>query len=338
MPRLSIIVPVYNVEKYLDRCVTSIRNQAFLDWELILVDDGSQDKSPLMCDGFAKEDQRIRVIHKENGGLSSARNTGLKEAKGEYVGFVDSDDTINKDMYTKMIEIADITNVDFLMSDYIRIPSDGSSYLKTLSIRGGLYTKEDIQKDIYPSLIMGGNIDHGPLLSVCHCLYRLTFLKSKELFFDDDILWSEDNLFSAKVGYCAESFYYLKGEGLYNYYQNQGTITTSFRKDSWHIYLKMNEYLHEFFRNKKDYDFTQELKWHLIYYACVSVSQTRSLTKEKAEEELRNILYNSRLENAFKNVDLSGVSTKLKIQLLLMKYKMISLLDCFINRKRKIVK
>lgn len=88
MPEISIIVPVYKVEKYLDRCVKSILAQTFTDFELILVDDGSPDNCPKMCDEWAKKDERIRVIHKENGGVSSARNAGLRVAVGKYIGFV----------------------------------------------------------------------------------------------------------------------------------------------------------------------------------------------------------------------------------------------------------
>lgn len=99
MPQISIIVPVYKVEQYLDRCVNSILNQTFTDFELILVDDGSPDRCPQMCDEWAKKDARIRVIHKENGGAGAARNAALRAAEGEYIGFVDSDDWITPDMY-----------------------------------------------------------------------------------------------------------------------------------------------------------------------------------------------------------------------------------------------
>lgn len=99
MPEISIIVPVYGVEKYLDKCVRTILNQTFKDFELILVDDGSPDNCGKMCDAYAAEDDRVKVIHKENGGLSAARNAGLDIAEGCYIGFVDSDDYIEEDMY-----------------------------------------------------------------------------------------------------------------------------------------------------------------------------------------------------------------------------------------------
>ena len=101
---ISIIVPVYRVEPYLDRCVQSIVDQTYQNLEIILVDDGSPDNCPAMCDAWAAKDSRVKVIHKENGGLSDARNAGLAAAAGEYIGFVDSDDWISPDMYRLLYE------------------------------------------------------------------------------------------------------------------------------------------------------------------------------------------------------------------------------------------
>ena len=105
--KLSVVIPVYNVEKYLDKCVESIVNQTFKDLEIILVDDGSTDESGKMCDEWTEKDTRIKAIHKINGGLSSARNAGIKQAKGEYISFIDSDDFVELDMYATMIEAFD---------------------------------------------------------------------------------------------------------------------------------------------------------------------------------------------------------------------------------------
>ena len=106
MPKISIIVPIYNVEKYLDRCVRSLCNQTLQDIEIILVDDQSPDDCPRMCDEYAKQDSRIIVIHKKNGGLGYARNSGMKVATGEYVAFVDSDDYVDLDMFESMYNSA----------------------------------------------------------------------------------------------------------------------------------------------------------------------------------------------------------------------------------------
>ena len=107
--RLSIIIPVYNNEKTLERCVTSIISQSFRDYQMILVDDASTDKSPSMCDDFVKADHRIQVVHKkENAGLSEARNTGIRKARGEYITFIDSDDYIQADTLAQLMEILSI--------------------------------------------------------------------------------------------------------------------------------------------------------------------------------------------------------------------------------------
>ena len=110
MPKISIIVPIYNVEKYLDKCVSSILNQTFTDFELLLVDDGSPDRCGEMCDEYAKKDSRVKVIHRKNGGLSAARNSGIDAACGKYIGFIDSDDYIEENMYEHLYDV--ITKYD----------------------------------------------------------------------------------------------------------------------------------------------------------------------------------------------------------------------------------
>lgn len=115
---ISVIVPIYNVEKYLSKCIESIINQTYKDLEIILVDDGSTDSSGKICDEFATKDNRIKVIHKNNGGVSSARNQGLDKANGDYIAFVDSDDYIEKDMYEKMINIINKYGVDIVSCNY----------------------------------------------------------------------------------------------------------------------------------------------------------------------------------------------------------------------------
>ena len=111
-PKISVIVPVYKTEGLLDRCVESIVGQTYKNLEIILVDDGSPDNCPAICDEWAEKDSRIRVIHKENGGLCSARNAGMDIAAGDYWGFVDSDDCIEPDMYQLLVENAASTQAD----------------------------------------------------------------------------------------------------------------------------------------------------------------------------------------------------------------------------------
>lgn len=123
--KLSIIVPVYNVEPYLRRCIDSILAQTFTDFELILVDDGSPDNCPAICDEYAEKDSRIVVIHKQNGGLSDARNAGLDIARGEYIGFVDSDDFIHPQMYECLINAQAKSNADIVICNSIFVDEEG---------------------------------------------------------------------------------------------------------------------------------------------------------------------------------------------------------------------
>ncbi len=333
MPKVSIIVPVYNTEKYLHRCIDSILRQTLTDIEVILVDDGSPDRCPTMCDRFAEIDDRITVIHKINGGLSSARNAGMRIARGKYIGFVDSDDDIELNMFAEMVEAAEQNNADFVMSDYIRFLENGKKYLVSTKLRSGIYDKEDIEKEIYPSLIMGENIDYGPILSVWHCIYNHKFLRDNNIVFADDVKWSEDNLFSTIVGYYAKCFVYLKGRGFYHYYQNPGTITTSYRPGAWNVYKKMNKYLEEFFGSKKDYDFDRQLRLHIMYYACNTIRMECYNAESLIEATmcLKKILRDPCLVKAFWNFKLPEVSIRLKVQLWLMKHQLGGILAVLIR-------
>lgn len=335
MIEVSIVVPVYNVEKYLDRCLKSLVNQTLENIEIILVDDGSSDNSPVMCDLWRKKDSRIKVIHKENGGLSSARNAGIKIASGRYIGFVDSDDDVELDMYEKMYIKAEKYTVDFVMSDYVREINDEDKYNKSLNIDAGYYDKNKIVNDIFPDLIMGRNIDYGPLLSVWHCIYKRNFLLHNNITFNEKVKWSEDNLFSAIVGYRAESFYYMKNQFLYHYYKNPGTITTGYRKGAWEVYKLMNSCLYDYFDNEKEYDFHNQLNIHLIYYACNVISMSvRNHAAREAINRIKKILNDSDLQYALNNVKNLKISFKLRVQIFLMKNKLTYILFMMIKRRK----
>lgn len=143
-PKISVIVPVYKVEKYLDKCLQSIVNQTYKNLEIILVDDGSPDSCPAMCDEWADKDRRIKVIHKENGGVSSARNAGLDAAEGEYIGFVDSDDWIEPNMYEVLISNAISCSADKTMCDFFIFGQLNDKYDLTISNTEVFTEKKDI--------------------------------------------------------------------------------------------------------------------------------------------------------------------------------------------------
>lgn len=204
---ISIIVPVYKTEKYLDRCIESIINQTYINLEIILVDDGSPDNCPSMCDGWVEKDSRIKVIHKENGGVSSARNAGLDIAKGDYVGFVDSDDYIQADMYKTLYDEALKNNCDIVVCSYQindeDIGNDGFSKIRQL----------DAMK-----LITTGDYKYGVLWNK---LYKRSVIKDIKM---PSLVCCEDLVFNYYVFKNAENISETELK-LYHYEQNESSVT-----------------------------------------------------------------------------------------------------------------
>ena len=150
-PKISVVVPVYNAERFLHKCVDSILSQSFSDLELILVDDGSPDNSGAICDDYARQDSRVKVIHQRNSGVSVARNRGIQEASGDYIGFVDSDDWIDSEMYAVLYQTAKKEHTDIVMCDSMTVYDDGRKVQDTIS---SLSENSHLCKvDLYPELI-----------------------------------------------------------------------------------------------------------------------------------------------------------------------------------------
>lgn len=141
-PLITIIVPVYQTKPYLCRCVYSLLKQTWKNLEILLVDDGSTDGSGEICEQLRQEDGRIRVIHQENGGLSCARNAGLREASGRYVGFVDSDDRVEPAMYMELVQAAECHDADLVMCDHKRMLKNGDVREVTTSLAAGVYDRD----------------------------------------------------------------------------------------------------------------------------------------------------------------------------------------------------
>lgn len=141
---ISIIVPVYKVEAYLKKCLDSILNQTYRDLEVILVDDGSPDKCPALCDEYAKRDVRVKVIHQNNMGLSAARNAGIKAAQGEYIGFVDSDDYIASDMYEEMLKLITNEGADLVICNVQKVDEANRVLVADMGVETSLYNRKEI--------------------------------------------------------------------------------------------------------------------------------------------------------------------------------------------------
>lgn len=190
MCSVSIIIPVYNTEQYLPRCIESILNQSFNDFELLLVDDGSLDASGSICDDYVEKDSRIKVFHKKNGGVSSARNLGLDNAQGEWVAFVDSDDLLPKDSLERLMQDAG-AEMDMVYGS-IRKFDDRNDNVETIVAEkcGVLTIEQCLDGFIAPRIC---NKDWQRYLF--NRLYRLSIINEYKLRFRSDIFYKEDGLF-----------------------------------------------------------------------------------------------------------------------------------------------
>lgn len=191
---LSIIVPVYNAEKYLSRCIESIITQEFTDWELLSVDDGSTDGSDIICDKYASESERISVIHQENQGVSIARNTGIRSAKGEWVGFVDADDYIEPEMYSVLLSAAIDSGADLSWCDLFSEERETTHTITSIEV-------SESKIDILRSLLRDG---WGGLSM--NKIYHIGLFKKHKLLFPQNITYAEDLLFTVHAFLCSNTY------------------------------------------------------------------------------------------------------------------------------------
>lgn len=233
-PKVSVIVPVYNVEQYLSCCVDSLLNQTLRELEIILVDDGSPDNCPALCDEYAKKDQRVKVIHKKNAGLGYARNSGIEIATGEYITFVDSDDYVELNTYQKLYAIATDTNVDVVFFSYQHFNDQGKKWTEpTIHQKIRHYKGEEIRGimlDIISNPPKAKN-DSDFHVSVWSKLYRYEIIKSNGLKFKSEReLISEDRLFN--LDYLLHSSGVITiPDTLYQHRMNVSSLSRTVRTD-----------------------------------------------------------------------------------------------------------
>lgn len=244
--KISVIVPVYCVEQYLHRCIDSILKQTFRELEIILVDDGSPDKCGEICDAYAAAHSNIHVVHKENGGLSSARNAGMAVACGEYIGFVDSDDYIVPEMFEKLYAAAVRSDADFVGCGYRLELGNGSIVDNKANLPTGVYGRETIVNQLAAHLFGDEHVLY-PRQTVGYAwmnLYRgdtirrhaLTFCSEREYYHEDDVFLLDFMYHAQKAAFIDEP--------LYIYCFHEGSLIRSYRKNMW----EMNKALLKKFR------------------------------------------------------------------------------------------
>jgi len=228
---ISVIVPVYNVERYLERCVESIRNQTYTNLEIILVDDGSPDQCPQICDAYAQKDNRIKVIHKQNGGLGLARNSGLEVATGSYVAFIDSDDWIQATHIETLYLAAIAAQADAAWGAHTVVSIDGKKAVRPTSLEMRTYEREEIRRKILLPLIgADGDFPQDVQVNASSCmnLYSMELIRSEQLaFVSERYAVGEDVFFNIDFCYHARRIV-VTGEVGYYYFENVNSISRKY--------------------------------------------------------------------------------------------------------------
>ncbi len=231
MELISVIVPVYNVEEYLVRCVESIKNQTYRNLEIILVDDGSPDSCPDICDQMALDDTRIKVIHKQNGGQGLARNSGIEIATGKYVAFVDSDDWMSEDYIEKLYSAISQNNADIVIASH-SVANDFENIIpQQLRIKDGVYSGDDVKNKILLPII-GPDVDCAKDVQIESAawgkLHRLDIVKEKDIRFPSErVAVGEDMFFNAQYLYYSKCAVVINDFG-YRYFENLKSTTRKY--------------------------------------------------------------------------------------------------------------
>ncbi len=327
-PKVSVVIPVYQVESYLSRCIDSVLKQTLPELEVILVDDGSTDRCPQICDDYAATDARIQVIHKENGGLASARNAGMQKATGKWLFFLDSDDYLEPDGLEQLYLTGERYSVDFVRYRAIRsgwpgMAADAPCRVEPVrELREGCYDRERIIKEVYPRLLATPQLTMGAIVGAWGSLYHLDFLRRNSLMFYEEVKFSEDLIFSARVVRAARSFYFIDTPGVYHYFYNPNSISKSFRAGRWDSCKSLIAACERDFSGDADYDFSGQL--HCLRWFCIllALNERRFLPNRRERMRYCKALLREpavkSLSWDFRQLD---ISLKLRLQLILIKLR-----------------
>ncbi len=318
---VSVIVPVYNVEKYIDRCINSIVNQTYGQLEIILVDDGSADSCPEICDDWSQKDSRIRVIHKTNAGLGLARNTGIDKAKGEYICFFDSDDYIDLQTIEKCVCSAKKYNSDVVLFGFCDAFENGEEKPLPVTDSNLVYKGDDILRCLLPDLLMNSN---GLDISACAKMFRLDLLKNNGIYFKSEReIISEDAFFTIEL-FKKVSVASIVTESLYYYYKTVGSLTRTYRKDRQ---TKNDVFLKETIRYIKENNYPDIVKsavtvcYHGYTIGALKQIFDAEITSKEKNTELMKIFKNSVLLATLESQVINIEKKSLKLFWYALKYK-----------------
>lgn len=331
---VSIIVPVYNAEQYLATCIDSLMNQSYKNIEVILINDGSTDNSGKICDEYAKKDSRIKVIHQKNSGPSVARNTGINASVGNYIQFVDSDDSIEPNMSKKLIEAMN-EDVQLVICGYntINMNGDNVSIQKDIPTIDGVHQNTEFIKNF------GEFYKNNFINPLWNKLYVTNIIKKFNIFFAENLNLGEDLLFNLEYIKFCNNINIIKCQ-LYNYliFNNNSSLTESFKNKLFEnqqmLFLKVREFLLEKGSFTGENENSVEITYTNRIVGCFEniFHKDSNLNSKQRKKEIFNILDDDCLRN--KNEYFKNSSVQKRFIGFLIKYKLVSSIYWFFKIKK----
>ena len=300
MVKISIVIPIYNAEDHLQRCVDSVLNQTEKNIEIILVDDGSKDNSIEICKNYLNQDKRVQLIHQENSGVSAARNRGIEQACGEYIGFIDSDDWIEPNMYECLLREANQASADIVICDARTVYEDGKIQADTITQLSG---NQILQKSEFtPSLLLEMAGSAWRFIYKNH-RYNDKLQKQKTILFPLGVKFSEDRIFNLYAFGQANKICYIK-KAFYNRYMNEKSTVHRFHQDYFEACKKSMDGIEQAIRyawednNELQKVYLSQFITGAIGAICNYYYKTSTLRAAERKKMVKGLCEDSQLRNA----------------------------------------
>ena len=323
---VTIVIPIYKVEKFLDRCLESVVNQTYENLEIILVDDGSPDKCPQICDRWSNIDKRIKVIHKTNEGLGKARNSGIDVASGDYICFVDSDDYIDLTTIEKAINKVETIQAEIVVYGFNRILNDGAKVEFVPNVEKNVYFGEDVRESFLPKFIASERYKTNLLMSACTCLISTELIKSMNWRFVSERELISEDVYSLLVLYSGVSSVAILNESLYYYCENMSSLTHTYRKDRYekikYFYDKCVELCEEKGFKRNIIESIESGSYIANTIAAMKMIVKSDGEKSEKKGELKEIVMDSHFQDVLKNIKIKKEPFLRRVLLRAAKYRM----------------
>ena len=289
MYKVSVIIPIYNCGKYLSRCLDSIANQTLKDIQVIMINDGSTDNSGEICQKYVSEYPNFEYHYKKNGGTASARNVGLNHAKGEYIGFVDSDDYIDYTMFEKMYCAAKNNNDSDMVFNAMIDEERKKNYPFTRPTPG-VAMEEHIFPELFPHPTQTGTFRYFDWGN-CYKIVKRVIVEQNKIRFYEKSRRCEDLGFAFECTIHSQSYHIMEAERLYFYCASEVSKSRHYTKNMWQSISKLMKYLQQVDEEYKGYDFAEKIQYCILYFCVIVIKNEVFGPKDKERiQRIQNIL------------------------------------------------